>query len=134
MGRRCRMSELRPCPFCGGVADPADDDHEAPIMVFDDGPTRMPYFVQCGWLNDFPPGGFCGASGPFADSEQGAINAWNEQALADRVRELEFGAHGVTADELRAENTRLREALGEVGQRVLSLLQKRQALKETSDE
>jgi hypothetical protein len=31
--------------------------------------------------------------------------------LAARVEELEFGAHGVTADELRAEIKRLREAL-----------------------
>jgi hypothetical protein len=34
--------------------------------------------------------------------------------LAARVKELEFGAHGVTADELRAENKRLREALERV--------------------
>jgi hypothetical protein len=33
------------------------------------------------------------------------------EKLRERVNELEFGAHGVTADELRNENAWMREAL-----------------------
>lgn len=64
------MSELKPCPFCGGEAE-----------LRDDGEAGYPYYVQCvecGGMTD----GYLHADRPF-----GAIDAWN--ARAERTCRIE---------------------------------------------
>lgn len=56
------MTELKPCPFCGG-----------PAVLVRDEPTEGFCFVECGW---------CGAHGPNTD-EQHAIADWNRRADHD---------------------------------------------------
>lgn len=54
------------CPYCGG-----DDLSFSSQYSLDDGPGRMRRFVECGT---------CGARGPLAETQSGALLLWNHRA------------------------------------------------------
>ena len=68
------MTDLRPCPFCGGVAD---------AVI----PNEFPRYwvVQCD---------LCGAKGSIQKGLDGAVNAWNtrveptDEELNDEIRKF----------------------------------------------
>lgn len=55
------MTELKPCPFCGGTNVVVDEFWER----YDE-----PYFIAC---NE------CGASGPYTHKKEEAIELWNRR-------------------------------------------------------
>lgn len=59
------MTELKPCPFCGG---------EASVLELN-GFSMSRYFVSCDT---------CSASGDHRETEEAAIEAWNRRVTDDR--------------------------------------------------
>lgn len=67
------MSELKPCPFCGG---------EARLTSFDDGPVKR-WFIQCKKHIE------CGGRMIAKPTETEAIVAWNRRASDNKDAEIE---------------------------------------------
>lgn len=96
------MTELLPCPFCGGEAELTDmyDCEECSVIDMcdwhDDHGTCKgceKYGCWCCVVCDFNKGG-CGATGGWRDNPDAAIAAWNTRA----VRTCKLIRHGSLAN------------------------------------
>lgn len=67
------MSELKPCPFCGGDADWYISTADAMISLL--GEPSENNFIQCD--------GECGANTAIYKTKEQAIKAWNTRAKED---------------------------------------------------
>lgn len=59
------MSELLPCPFCGGT-----DEADKIDVEYEDDTSNLIWWMACD----------CGARGPVADNIEKARKAWNKRA------------------------------------------------------
>ena len=98
------MSELKPCPFCGGNAYECDYTH----------PNGGDwYFVKCD---------VCDAKSDEYHTQEVANNKWNTRPIEDALR--------AEVEQLKADNSRMREVLDEIINAYDGIIKKaKQALK-----
>lgn len=89
--------ELKACPFCGGEAYIEKKwNGKSPIIKSDD----YQYFAVCR---------SCACEGPWRKTEGNAIREWNTRPIEDALT--------AERDALKAENEKMREALGKIDAR-----------------
>jgi Lar family restriction alleviation protein len=67
------MNKLKPCPFCGGKAEIIETDTPRTDDI-GDWKSGSKYYHRAACTN-------CETSGPYEDSKELAIKAWNKRVL-----------------------------------------------------
>jgi Lar family restriction alleviation protein len=73
------MTDLKPCPFCGGEPLVITSRDDASSRGFGDGEIPEYFWVQCKNMA-------CGTEGPSVQSREDAAKAWNPRPEEERLR------------------------------------------------